>query len=477
MNDTFTNNLNETIDNIKSNKNVYATGKVTKVNDYNIEVSGLNDVTFYEAINIADKADGYVFAIYPDRCIVALVNISKEIKTGDIVYALNKEFRCEFSLDSVGKVIDIFGNDLIAGKKFDNVTMLNIENKPLPLMDRGLVKRELLTGITGIDLIYPIGKGQRQLIIGDKKTGKTQICLDTIVNQKDKNVLCIYVAIGKTKKEVKDIYYELTKRGASSYSIIIASFNDELPSDVGDKLMKQIYVGNGKRYKGFLHHITKGNPVTKNLLKVKEPKKKLKTLTKEQVVQLVQATSNIRDEFLLNLLFETGLRIGEVLSLHIVDFKRDYRIGYHIQLVDRGELENGAKLKTNERKIEISSDLMNLYDDYLYEVLDELETDTNFLFVKLKGANKGEPLEYTDVQSLFKRLKQKTGIDAHPHLLRHTHASIYYQTTKDVKLVQERLGHAQIQTTMDMYVHQTDEEIRAEWEKAQHAFQLDRNTQ
>lgn len=230
MNDTFTNNLNETIENIKSNRNVYATGKVTKVNDYNIEVSGLNDVTFYEAINIADKADGYVFAIYPDRCIVALVNISKEIKTGDIVYALNKEFRCEFSLDSVGKVIDIFGNDLIAGKKFDNVTMLNIENKPLPLMDRGLVKRELLTGITGIDLIYPIGKGQRQLIIGDKKTGKTQICLDTIVNQKNKNVLCIYVAIGKTKKEVKDIYYELTKRGASSYSIIIASFNDELPT-------------------------------------------------------------------------------------------------------------------------------------------------------------------------------------------------------------------------------------------------------
>ena len=230
MNDTFTNNLNETIENIKSNRNVYATGKVTKVNDYNIEVSGLNDVTFYEAINIADKADGYVFAIYPDRCIVALVNISKEIKTGDIVYALNKEFRCEFSLDSVGKVIDIFGNNLIAGKKFDNVTMLNIENKPLPLMDRGLVKRELLTGITGIDLIYPIGKGQRQLIIGDKKTGKTQICLDTIVNQKDKNVLCIYVAIGKTKKEVKDIYYELTKRGASSYSIIIASFNDELPT-------------------------------------------------------------------------------------------------------------------------------------------------------------------------------------------------------------------------------------------------------
>ena len=147
-----------------------------------------------------------------------------------MVYALKKEFKCLFSLDSVGKVIDVFGNDLIAGKKFDNLVELSVENRPISLMDRGLVKREMLTGITGIDLIYPIGKGQRQLIIGDKKTGKTQLCLDTIVNQKDKNVLCIYVAIGKTKKEVKDIYYELTKRGAASYTIIIASFHDELPT-------------------------------------------------------------------------------------------------------------------------------------------------------------------------------------------------------------------------------------------------------
>lgn len=253
--------------------------------------------------------------------------------------------------------------------------------------------------------------------------------------------------------------------------------NDELPSDVGDKLMKQIYVGNGKRYKGFLHHITKGNPVTKNILKVKEPKKKLETLTKDQVMQLAHATTNIRDEFLIHLLFETGLRIGEALSLHISDFKRDYKAGYHIQLVNRGELENGAELKTNERKIEISSTLMDLYDDYLYEILDELETDTNFLFIKLKGANKGKPLEYTDVQSLFKRLKKKTEIDAHAHLLRHTHASIYYQTTKDIKLVQERLGHSQIQTTMDIYVHQTDEEKYEQWENAQHAFQLDRKRQ
>lgn len=230
MDDIWTSNLKDTVDSIKNNNNVYTTGKVVKVNDYNIEVTGLNDVTFYEEVNVNDKASGYVFGIYSDRVIVALVNINEEIKPGDMVYALKKEFKCLFSLDSVGKVIDVFGNDLIAGKKFDNLVELSVENPPLPLMDRGLVKRELLTGITGIDLIYPIGKGQRQLIIGDKKTGKTQICLDTIVNQKDKNVLCIYVALGKTKKEVKDIYYELTRRGAASYTIIIASFHDELPT-------------------------------------------------------------------------------------------------------------------------------------------------------------------------------------------------------------------------------------------------------
>ena len=230
MDDIFLNDLNESIDNIKSNNNVYTAGKVIKVNEYIIEVSGLNDISFYEKVNVDDKANGYVFGIYPDRVIGALVNVYDVVKPGDIVYGLKKEFKCLFSLDSVGKVIDIFGNDLIAGKKFDNLVEISVENKSTSIMDRGTVNRELLTGITGIDLLYPIGKGQRQLIIGDKKTGKTQLCLDTIVNQKDKNVLCIYVALGKTKKEVKDIYYELTKRGAASYTIIIASFHDELPT-------------------------------------------------------------------------------------------------------------------------------------------------------------------------------------------------------------------------------------------------------
>ena len=223
-------NVDKVISNIYTNENVYATGRVTRVNKYNIEVSGLNDVSFYEAIDVNHKASGYVMGIYANKIIVSLVEINEEIVPGDIVYALKKEFKCLFSPDSMGKVIDIFGHDLIAGKSFEKTVEVPLENPTIPIMDRTAVTREFLTGIIGIDLMYPIGKGQRQLIIGDKKTGKTQIALDAIVNQKDKKMICIYVAIGKTKKEVKDIYFELTKRGAASYTIVIASFNDELPT-------------------------------------------------------------------------------------------------------------------------------------------------------------------------------------------------------------------------------------------------------
>ena len=222
--------VDKKVEDIKSNNNIYSVGKVIKVNPYTVIVSGLNDITYYEEVDIAGKAKGFVFAVGKNNITVSLVDVNDKINPGDEVYSLKKQFKCLFSMDSMGKVIDIFGNDLIAGKKFDNLVEVPIENEPIPIMDRGLVTREFLTGLTSIDMLYPIGRGQRQLIIGDKKTGKTQIALDAIVNQKDKNMVCIYVALGKTKKEVKDIYYDLTKRGAASYTIIIASFHDELPN-------------------------------------------------------------------------------------------------------------------------------------------------------------------------------------------------------------------------------------------------------
>lgn len=248
---------------------------------------------------------------------------------------------------------------------------------------------------------------------------------------------------------------------------------EEINNDMLKKLLKHIYSGGRRSYKDFLFHINKDKPTNKNILKLKEPRRRLKVLTKEQVEKAYRATTNIRDRFLIKLLFETGLRIGEALSLYIEDFIFDYRDGHRIKLVDRGELPNGSKLKTGEREIHISQELMDLFDDYMYQVLDDLEIDTNFIFVKLKGKNQGDPMSYFEVSALFKRLKEKTGLDIHPHLLRHTHATIYYRQTKDIKQVQERLGHSQIQTTMNMYLHPSDEDIRVNWEIAQPAFKID----
>ncbi|MCM3341621.1 site-specific integrase [Paenibacillus sp. MER TA 81-3] len=246
----------------------------------------------------------------------------------------------------------------------------------------------------------------------------------------------------------------------------------EIQNDMVDKLVRQVFIGSHSKYKGFLHHLNEGKPTNKNALKLKEPRRKPKALHKDEVEHIYESTTNIRDRLLIQLLFETGLRIGEALSLFMEDFVFDHKNGHRIRLTDRGELENGAKLKTGERELHVSQGLMDLYDDYLYNVIDDLEIDTNFVFVKLRGNRIGKPMNDRDVRALFKVLCKKTGMHIHPHLLRHTHATIYYRQTKDIKQVQERLGHANIQTTMNMYVHPSEEDIRENWEKAQHAFQL-----
>lgn len=230
VNSTLRNMANNKIDAIKNGSNKFEVGTVSAIKDFIIQVIGLDNVMFYEKVMIADKAIGYVIKIERNFVYVALLKKEQELVVGDMVYQTNQEFKGEYSNDAVGRIIDIFGYDKLTDKKFQNIQNINIEEDNISLMDRTSVNRSLKTGITGIDLIYPIGKGQRQLIIGDKKTGKTQICIDTIANQQGENMLCIYVAIGKTKREVKNIYYDLIKRNAIGYTVIVTAFNDELPS-------------------------------------------------------------------------------------------------------------------------------------------------------------------------------------------------------------------------------------------------------
>ena len=190
---------------IQNNENVYEIGRVTKANNYVLEVEGLSGVGFFERVRVGENAEGYVTDIRRNSVGVALVKTNGEVYVGDTVTQTHETFTGKFCEESVGHIVDMFGKDLMTGEYFDELIELPIETKPIPIMDRTAVKRPFLTGITGIDMIYPIGRGQRQLILGDKKTGKTQICLDAIVNQKEEKVFCIYVAVGKTKKEVKEI--------------------------------------------------------------------------------------------------------------------------------------------------------------------------------------------------------------------------------------------------------------------------------
>lgn len=248
----------------------------------------------------------------------------------------------------------------------------------------------------------------------------------------------------------------------------------EVSTDFQKSSMHEVpYTGSSPSYKDFLYHTHKDQSSMISKLRVKEPRKRIEILTPEQVNQIINATTNTRDKFLIYLLFVSGLRIGELLSLYNEDIIYDQFNGHRIKLTDRGELPNGGKLKTGERTIYVNQQCLDMYDDYQYEMLEDINKDSDFLFIKIKGDNIGEPMDYNDVMSLFRRLKEKTGIDIHPHLFRHTHATMYYAKTKDAKSLQDRLGHKDIQTTLNTYVHPTTEDILADWEKASHEFSLE----
>lgn len=228
MDGNIDNIIDKKIDDIVKKNNIYHIGKVVKINNYIIEATGLEDVFFFEKIYIKDESNiGYVDKIEEDKVVIALVKTNGDIRINDPITASGEALQSSYSKNAMGMIIDPFGNDKMSGKKFNDSKQIPIESPYIPIMKRTPVNRPLETGIAAIDLMFPIGKGQRQLIIGDKKTGKTQILLDTIANQKNKNVICIYVAIGKTKKEVKRVFTKLTEKQTNSYTLIVAAFNDD----------------------------------------------------------------------------------------------------------------------------------------------------------------------------------------------------------------------------------------------------------
>ncbi|MBW4426878.1 MAG: site-specific integrase [Nostoc desertorum CM1-VF14] len=219
----------------------------------------------------------------------------------------------------------------------------------------------------------------------------------------------------------------------------------------------------GRKYKSFLHHITKSKPIRTRLVKLKEPKHFPKTLSTEQVNQLVEACNRIRDKFLICLLHESGMRIGQALGLRHEDIQSwDNRI----IVIPRDDNANGARAKGNSPyNVDVTKELMGLYSQYLQDEFMEILGDelSDYVFVNLWDGEIGSAMTYNNVMDLFNRLKRKTGIAAHPHMLRHTHATALVREGMEMAYVQKRLNHASIQTTIDTYVHVNNEDMKREY--------------
>jgi integrase/recombinase XerD len=194
-----------------------------------------------------------------------------------------------------------------------------------------------------------------------------------------------------------------------------------------------------RRYKPFLHHITKGSPVEKNILKQHEAKRQHpKTITKDQVQQLLDACLSQRDRLLVRLLYESAVRIGEALSLWVQDVDVAEN---KLHICERGPLENGAEIKTvySPRSVDVSAGLIDEIVAYV-GIAHTTEVETNHLFIKQHGGQAGQALTYADVDALFRRLRNKTGITVTPHMLRHTMLTALAEQGWAPELLQERAG-------------------------------------
>lgn len=247
--------------------------------------------------------------------------------------------------------------------------------------------------------------------------------------------------------------------------------HEEYSNNISDRLRKFVSTPS-RNFKGFLYGIAhEQKKVTSNILKLKVPKSKPKTLSKEEIGTLIRACNNLRDKFLLTLLYETGTRIGEALSLWIEDFDISDMV---VDLQDRGELENNAEIKTvsSPRRIDISQNLADMFMEYIAEYHTE-EVETNHIFIKLSGSNKYKPMNYTDVDNLFRTLKKKTDIYVTPHMFRHSSLTLLRMAGWQPELLRIRAGHKNIYTTLNTYIHPSDEEITEEFNRTQPNLDLD----
>ena len=204
-------------------------GRITNVSTGIATVSGLSGVGFEELLAFASGVFGIAFNVDEDEIGVVLLGDYTHLQAGDEVERTGRVMDVAVGHGLLGRVIDPLGRSLDDKGPVATSERLPIERAAAPIMDRAPVTVPLQTGLIVIDALIPIGRGQRELILGDRQTGKTAIALDTILNQRGKNVLCVYCAIGQRASAVAKAVAVLREKGALDYTVVMVTEGNDPP--------------------------------------------------------------------------------------------------------------------------------------------------------------------------------------------------------------------------------------------------------
>ncbi|MBS5823255.1 MAG: F0F1 ATP synthase subunit alpha [Clostridium argentinense] len=215
--------LKKELDKYENKINTVDAGTVIQIGDGIARVYGLDDCLEGELLEFSNKVYGMALNLEQDNVGCVLLGSEKGIKEGDIVHRTGKIVEVPVGEEMIGRVVDSLGMPIDGKGPINTTEFRPVEVNAPGVIDRQSVKQPLQTGIKAIDSMIPIGKGQRELIIGDRQTGKTALALDAILNQKGKDVVCIYVAIGQKQSTVAHIVNTLKEMGALDYTIVVSS--------------------------------------------------------------------------------------------------------------------------------------------------------------------------------------------------------------------------------------------------------------
>ena len=213
--------IKERIENFSLNVDVNETGKVISVADGVANVYGLKNVMAGEMVEFENGEKGMALNLEESSVGIVILGKTDGIKEGSSVKRLAKLLRVPVGDALIGRVVNSLGEPIDAKGPIEVSETRFVEEKAKGIMARKSVHEPLQTGIKAIDALVPIGRGQRELIIGDRQTGKTTVAIDTIINQKGQDVICIYVAIGQKQSTVAQVVKKLEEYGAMEYTIVV----------------------------------------------------------------------------------------------------------------------------------------------------------------------------------------------------------------------------------------------------------------